>query len=71
MELTVIEMVAYQAAHATEAEPWRCVLCDRLTPVSDSDVLVHFAGAHGIEAEELRVERDMVFWYPPKTGEVD
>ena len=69
MELTTIEMVAYQVAHRTEAEPWRCVLCERLTPVSDRWILVHLDGEHGLERERLTIEKDGVFLYPPAKEE--
>ena len=70
MELTTIEMVAYQAAHRTGAEPWRCVLCERLTPVPGRWILVHLAGEHGLEVELLRTEPDGIFLYPPTKKEV-
>jgi len=66
----LIEMVAYQAAHVTDETPWRCVRCERLTPVPDHRILVHLAGEHGLDVGLLRIEKDGIFLYPPTKKEV-
>ena len=61
MELTLIEMVAYQSAHVTNELPWRCMACEKLTPHADEDIIAHLGGAHNYPAELLTKEGDSIF----------
>ena len=62
--LTVIEMVAYQSAHITSEMPWRCMVCERLTPHTDADIYAHLRGAHNLPAVELTKDKDAIFHAP-------
>ncbi len=63
MGVTIIEMVAYLAAHAVDYTPWRCVLCDVVSKHSEGEIMDHLAG-HGLDKARLRTEKDGIFLYP-------
>lgn len=60
------QMVAYLAAHATAEHPWRCVICEELTPLPARFVHLHLATEHGLGSGLLFQEGDSLFLYPPK-----
>ena len=65
MELIQLEMVAYLAAHETEEKPWRCVLCEELTPISDRFIRLHLATEHFRgNVVALKQEDGALFLYP-------
>lgn len=64
MELTFIEMVAYQAAHSSHDLPWRCTACEKLTPHSDADIFAHLLGAHNLPAAGLSTEDGAIYFAP-------
>lgn len=67
--MLVIELMAYMAAHQTDDEPWRCVVCDKISKHADSDIMRHLTEDHEYPAERLKKEhKDGIFLYPEGEG---
>jgi hypothetical protein len=66
--MNFIQMVAYHQAHHTGDAPWRCVVCDKLTAISEENLFSHMAQVHGWGKAMLRQEGDALFLYPPVEG---
>jgi hypothetical protein len=68
----ITEMVAYEAAHATEETPWRCMKCETLTQHSAEGITPHLI-EHGFPVALLKKEHDAIFLHPEpvKKGETE
>ena len=65
MELTVMEMVGFTAAHRTDEVPFRCVICEYLTRHSPEGIIPHMVGAHNLSAAELSIDHEGNVFHTP------
>lgn len=65
--MITIEMCAYLAAHGSEDNPWRCVVCDKISKHDDDGIMRHLTEDHGLDVKRLKKEhKDGIFLYPEK-----
>lgn len=71
MELTIIEMLAYVAAHTTDDLPWRCTACEHLTPHSDDLIERHLEKGHGYKPANIKRDSDgNIYLHPDEPGAI-
>jgi len=60
-------MCAYIAAHSTDINPWRCVVCDKISHHSEDGIMKHLTNDHELEVSRLKIDRkDGIYLYPEK-----
>jgi hypothetical protein len=63
--MLIIELCAYIAGHATGDDPWRCVVCDKISKHAEGSIMPHLVEAHGLDEGRLKMERgESVYLYP-------